>query len=346
MNALRHAFAHPGLLWALVVLPALAILAALARERQQAGLARFGPRALALALAPGSRWRSFCLTTGLSLLAVGLAGPQWGRDWGQTVAPGRDLIIVLDQSRSMYAETPSRIERARTALLDLAHTLGKRGGHRVGLVAFAGRARLLCPLTHDIDHFQQVVLALDLDAPDPDLEYPEQASGTRIGLALAVATRAQDGEVGAAKDIILLSDGDDPARDGEWQRGAAVAKLAGIPVYCVGIGDPDVPRTIPLGPEGGPLTVEGKPIRTKLEEAPLREVVSLTGGELKLTGSRPFALGEYYLGTIASAELRQDSPDALPLYTPRYRWFVLPALVLLSLTILLPDVRRAGRSQP
>ncbi len=80
------------------------------------------------------------MALGLIALILGTSGPQWGRDWDQSAAPGRDLVVVLDCSRSMFAETPSRLERAKTALLDLCDALKKRGGHRVALVVFAGSA--------------------------------------------------------------------------------------------------------------------------------------------------------------------------------------------------------------
>ena len=86
--------------------------------------------------------------------------------------------LIFDCSRSMLAESPSRLERARAALLDLAEAVQRRGGHRVALVEFAGRARLACPLTHDYDHFRDTVRAIDPMAFDPELgPGPEEKSG-------------------------------------------------------------------------------------------------------------------------------------------------------------------------
>src|SRR5262249_7994535 len=58
------------------------------------------------------------------------AGPRWGTDWTQAPAPGRDLVVVLDLSRSMLAEDvlPSRQERAKQALRELSFSLQRRGG--------------------------------------------------------------------------------------------------------------------------------------------------------------------------------------------------------------------------
>src|SRR5207237_2309864 len=132
----------------------------------------------------------------LLVLVVGIAGPQWGRDWDQSTAPGRDLVVVVDLSRSMLAQDvlPNRLERAKKALEDLSQAVQQRGGHRLALVGFAARARVICPLTHDYDHFRAALAELDAANPHPDLRpsAAEAVSGTRIGLALATAVEVHD----------------------------------------------------------------------------------------------------------------------------------------------------------
>lgn len=136
-------------LYLLALLPALGLLFLWDRWRRRRAFARLGsPASLqALVHAPGGGrfWRGLFLTLGLLCLVLGTAGPQWGRDYTQSTASGRDLVVVLDCSRSMFAETPSRLERAKTALLDLSQTIEKRGGARLALVVFAGRAAWPAP---------------------------------------------------------------------------------------------------------------------------------------------------------------------------------------------------------
>ena len=73
------------------------------------------------------------LTLGLTLLVVGVAGPQWGRDWTQSTARGRDLVIVLDMSRSMLAESKSRLRGSCAGAPSGPRT------RRLGLVALSAR---------------------------------------------------------------------------------------------------------------------------------------------------------------------------------------------------------------
>jgi Ca-activated chloride channel family protein len=270
---------------------------------------------------------------GLALVGVGAAGPQWGRDWEQSATAGRDLVVVLDCSRSMFAETPTRLERARDALLDLCNTLEKRGGHRVGLVFCAARARLACPLTHDCDHLRDILRqVVEEEADDPEIQPgPGDVSGTRLGAGLMEALRTLDPRFRASQDVLLLSDGDDPARDGEWRAAAAAARSLGVAVNVVGLGDPDTASAVRLS--------GGREVRTHLEEAPLREIAQTTRGLYVAARTRTLPLGAVYLDAIAGGPLREESDDALPVYRQHYPLFLLPAFGLIASSLLL-----AGRS--
>ncbi len=337
---LWHWFAYPWLLWALAPLPLLGIMALWNRSRRRRALARLGTRVglLDVAARPGGfrLMRGLNLALGLALLGLGLAGPQWGKDWDQSAAPGRDLMVVVDCSRSMLAETPSRLHHARAALLDLAQALQKRGGHRVGLVVFAGKARLLCPLTHDYDHFRSTLDNLEAAPFDPELEPDgQEESGTRIGLGLHEAIKAHDPRCTGARDILLLSDGDDPARDGEYRLGADEARDLGIPVHVIGLGDPDVASPIRIA--GKTMAYEGQEVRSRLEEAPLRDIAQQTHGVYTSARTRSLPLGALYLDLAAGQAQREQSADAIPVYRQRYELFLLPAFGLLLLTMLLPE---------
>jgi Ca-activated chloride channel family protein len=337
---LRHPFAHPWLLWFLVALPLLGALGVWSARRRRQAVARLGDLAsVEMQLASRRGWRrlrGLCLLLGMLGLGLGMAGPQWGRDWDQSAAPGRDLVAVLDCSRSMLAETPSRLQRARDALIDLADAVERRGGHRLALILCAGKARLACPLTHDYDHFRAKLENLESVAEERDLEPgPGEKSGTRLGQALTLAIVSDDPRFQGTRDLLLLSDGDDPARDGEWKQGARAAAALGIRIHTVGIGDPNTASVIRLA--AGPLMHDDLPVRTRLEEAPLREIADLTGGTYTPACTRSLPLGALYLDAIAGEPQREDSDDALPVYQQRYAWFLGPALAFLALFTFLGD---------
>lgn len=349
-NVLRHWFAYPPALALLLVPPALSLLALLAARQRRHRLAQLASLpalgALTLMRPARRRLRDLCLTTALSFLALGIAGPRWGREPGQTAVRGRDLMVVLDMSWSMHARDvlPSRLGRAKEALLDLSDAVQKQGGHRVGLVVFASQAKVLCPLTHDYDYFREVVQSLDEDYPPADL-WPrppaEPASGTRIGEGLLAALEAHDANFQGYQDVLLISDGDDPAGDEEWSIGAAAAQEAKVPVHVVGVGDPETPSKVPI--KGGFLLHNYKEVLTKLEEQPLEAIAAQTGGRYVPARTSALPLGQLFRERIEPGDARELTEDALPVYRPRYLWCFVPALALLLAGLLLNDYRPRPR---
>jgi Ca-activated chloride channel family protein len=333
---LRHAFAHPLILYALLALPVLGVLAYLARRRRRRVLEEFGAAGLRNSLlsanGKGRGLRALCFLSGMLALGLASAGPQWGRDWNQTTAPGRDVVVVLDLSRSMLAEQPSRLSRAAEALADLCEALKRRGGHRLALVVFAGQARVICPLTHDYDHFLDALDSLT-NEPPVDLTPPNAVSGTRIGLGLLEAVELHDPNFQGFQDIVLISDGDDPLHDGEWQAGVRAAKARDIPVHTIGVGDPDNASPVVLAEV--PIERDGEIVTTKLEEGPLRDIARLTGGVYVPAHTKALPLGKLFREQMELRAVRSNDADALPLLSQRAPWFFASAFGWLALEILL-----------
>lgn len=328
------------MLWFLTALPVLIVLGVWSSRRRRQAVARLGDLVVVeMQLASRRAWqrlRGLCWLLGLLTLGIGMTGPQWGRDWEQSSAPGRDVVVVLDCSRSMLAETPSRLERARDALLDLADTLERRGGHRLALVLFAGKARLACPLTHDYDHFRSQLDNLTSVAQERDLEPgPGEKSGTRLGQALALAATCDDPRWASMRDILLLSDGDDPGGDTEWRDGARAVAALGLRVHVIGIGDPNTSSVIRL--QSGALLYDDQAVRTRLDETRLRAIAEITEGNYTSARNLTLPLGSIYLDTIQNQALREDSDDTLPVYQQHYAWFLALALGLLVLFTFLGD---------
>jgi Ca-activated chloride channel homolog len=349
-------FAHPRLLATLAALPILSVLFLYAWVRRRRALTALGTalgvRRQMLMRAGTRRWRGLCLYGGILLLGVACAGPQWGREYGQSRAATSDLVVVLDLSRSMQAEQPSRQERALRLLRDLADTLQERGGRRVALVVFAAEARLLFPLTADYDHLRHSLRQVekdDLPPLVPGLDSPFQ-SGTRIGAALRLAVATADIARGGRQAILLLSDGDDPAAgDEEWLEGVQEARIRAIRVHTVGVGDPDQEFTIPN--DGDVLRYQGKAVRTVLNETLLKEIARRTGGAYVPAHIHAVPLGTIVTNLLAEQPSGDDTvaEDALPVYRQQYAWFLVPAILLLLWSLLCnegPPRVRARRPVP
>jgi Ca-activated chloride channel family protein len=367
---LPFTFARPEALFLLLLPPALVVLAFASGRRRRAALARFGrPEALAAlsTLRPRRRGRArLCLLGAVLLLAVALAGPRWGRGEPGVVI-GRDLMVVLDLSKSMLADDmrgpeggSTRMQRwqaARAGVHDLVAELRKHGGHRVGLVVFAAKPWLVCPLTADYDHFLMRIDEFSPEAP-PRETVPAKGeqfpSGTRIGAAVADAIRWHDSHlIGPVKfglmrlgvidtgrwddpsslgfqDVLLVSDGDDPAPDAdeEIEEGIKAARDAKVPVHVAGVGDPKEASTVVYRRADGEEEVIGP---TKLQGERLKEIARQTNG-IYLPAEREVPrLGEFFHASIEPRPSRELPEDALPQPRERYLWFLAPALVLLVL---------------
>lgn len=98
----------------------------------------------------------------LSICAVLMAGPSWQRQDSPFVQDKAVLVIALDLSDSMRQSDiqPTRLNRAKQKILDL---LALRGNARTGLIAYAGSAHQLLPLTNDIEITKQFLSAVNHD---------------------------------------------------------------------------------------------------------------------------------------------------------------------------------------
>ncbi|MGE5558712.1 MAG: VWA domain-containing protein [Bacillota bacterium] len=236
--------------------------------------------------------------TALFLIAASLTGPQWGRRWQKTNKTGYVILFAVDVSKSMLARDvePNRLERAKLAIADF---LSRIGGSRMGLVAFAGRGFMQCPLTTDVSAFQAVLDALDVQS------IPE--GGTAISEAIDAARKAFRYGGDGKKILILITDGEN--HEGNPVSAAQAAAGEGIRIYTIGVGSPEG-VTIPVKDQHGGTEdmkdAQGNTIRTRLDEKMLREIAAAgKGSYFKGAG---FSLG---LDKLYRAELSADERTAL-----------------------------------
>ncbi|MCK5408194.1 MAG: VWA domain-containing protein, partial [Candidatus Krumholzibacteria bacterium] len=241
-------FGQPQYLNALFLLPLLVMLFVYGAKQREKELASFAGSRMSDRLAPGRSWRKNMLKTtlktlGIALLILAIARPQFGRQLVKVEREGVDLVIALDTSLSMLAEDmkPNRLERAKQEIVDF---IGGLKGDRVGMVAFAGDAFVLCPLTVDYGAALMFAQTADVDIVSKQ--------GTAIDKAIetAMALFPESGE--SDRVIVLVTDGE--SHDGNPVKVARKAAEEDIRIYTIGIGDPSG-ELIPLrGTRGG---VEG-----------------------------------------------------------------------------------------
>ena len=165
-------FNHPAWLVAgPVACLLLLVIWHLADRRQRSALARFvAPQLreqLTRSISTGRRrlQRGLFLIA-LVLLCVALAGPLLGFRWENVNRRGNEIVFAIDTSRSMSTPDvkPDRLTRAKLAIDDFTHQLD---GDAVGIVAFAGSAFLVCPITLDYGAFYESLSAVDTHTIPP-----------------------------------------------------------------------------------------------------------------------------------------------------------------------------------
>lgn len=337
-------FAAPDALWALLAVPALALLHVWAERRAQRRLAlliaspRLRAELTAAASAARRRWRYGMLLLALAALALTAARPQLGYETQIARRKGIDLLVMVDVSKSMLATDllPNRLTRAKLAAQDLITHLQ---GDRAGLLAFAGSAFLQAPLTVDYD---AVLTALaDLDVNTIPL------GGTNLEAAINLAVEAFGKAEGANRAIILMSDGETTAGEAEGAlKAAARANDAGIRIFTVGVGTPEG-SLIPTGAPGSFIKDEdGKIVRTKLDEPGLDRLAKAAGGfclRLQNGPAEMRILVQDALGKMKAGEI-----DARASRKPieRYQWPLGIALLCLAAAAAINERRRLAAPRP
>jgi len=214
---------------------------------------------------------------------------------------------------------PNRLERSKLAVKDLVKKLQ---GDRVGLVAFAGSAFLVCPLTVDYSGF---LLALD------DLNTQTIPSGgTAIASVIQESIKSYDKIPSKYKAIVIITDGEN--LQGDPIVVAKEAKKNGIKISCIGIGTREG-ELIRIVNEGGQQEFlkdkEGHFVKSRLNEKLLQEIALTTDGMYIRASGAQFGLDTIYEKRLSKMEKREFKSQMDKRYHERFQIPLALAFVLL-----------------
>jgi Ca-activated chloride channel family protein len=284
-------FIWPPLLLLLVAVP-VGVWLYRSRERGRAErVARFGWGAASGAPAAGSRssaagrrtrWTrripAVCTVLGVTILVFSLARPQ------SVIGVPRlegTVLLAFDVSGSMAATdvAPTRMEAAKTAALEFVE--GQPASVRIGIVVFsdsglstqiptADRAAIVAAIQRlgperGTSLGRGILAALKVIADDTDpttTDYYTNASAPPRPVPTPVPAGVYEPAV-----IVLLTDGENTVEP-DPLGAARAARDRGVRIHAVGIGTA----------AGTTLEVEGFLIHTRLDEAALRDIATLTDG--------------------------------------------------------------------
>jgi len=214
----------------------------------------------------------------LTFFIIALARPQAGHGTQTIKSEGVELMILFDVSNSMLAEDakPSRLAFAKSEMIKLLDVLG---GDKVGLIAFAGSAILLSPLTND-----KSALSMYIEGLSPK---SVENQGTEFKKALLEGEKAferggvdPDEGVKITKVIVIATDGEDQ-EPGALDAAQSLSQK-GIKIFTLAFGT-DKGAPIPTRDEFGNLRGYKKDqsnhdILTRVNDDFLRSIAKAGGG--------------------------------------------------------------------
>jgi Ca-activated chloride channel homolog len=364
---------------ALGTLIALTLVFALETTRRRRQMERIGhsPMLQKMTASLSSRRRSLravLYTLAATGVVMSMAHPLGHGEtkWQQR---GIDIALVLDYSKSMLARDvyPTRLERMELEVDEMVDDLKS---DRIATVLFAGAA-VHFPLTHD--HKAAKLLWSGFTPADlpPGSDLGEALRVARCvlrpdvveGACARVGGRGRGGDplgpettwsdpaaapppgklekaADRARAIILVTDGEDT----ENLAGSEVQEAVrlGIDVFVVGVGTV-AGELVPEVDEEGKITgwkkqPDGSFVTTRLDQAKLKELAQLAGGD-----GRYYVLDSKSRGldglTARLKRLKEGNLDerAIKTYEERFQWVLFPAFMLLVIEACASERRRNAR---
>ena len=264
-------FASPIYLYLLILIPVFTAVYVLVQYRMKKQIKMFGDpnlmRSLMPDVSPLRRHVKFALMMlALGLLAVVLARPQYGTRNEEVKRSGIEVAIAVDVSNSMLCQdvSPSRLDKSKMIVSKLVEQFDE---DKVGLVAFAGSAITLLPMTSDY-----VSAKMFLDQLNPATI---AIQGTNVAEAITRATAGFSKKTNVGRALILITDAEDN-EEGAIEA-AKQARKEGIQIFVLSVG------TV----QGGPIPMsdgtykhdmEGNVVTTKLNEQIGKSIAQAGGG--------------------------------------------------------------------
>ena len=266
------------------------------------------------------------LFLGLASLIIALANPKIGTKMETVKREGIDIVFAIDVSKSMLAEdmAPNRLDKTKQIVSQIINQLGS---DRIGMVAYAGSAFPVLPITTDYGVAKMYLQGMNTDMVS--------SQGTSLEDAIKLSANFFDKGNATNKLIILVSDGEDHSEGYEGAIEEAVKVKAKI--ITIGVGT-EKGGPIPLKRNG---VVESfkrdqndEVVVTKLNPEILKEIGKGTKGGYVYGGNTKEVL-DYVKNALDNIEKTEFETTQVADFQSQFQWFLGIAFLLLFLDIFL-----------
>jgi len=310
--------------WVIFLIPIAVFLIIYLNRRDKAASFRFPDYGLVKEIAPSLKLQlsskiKYVRYIAIALFFLALARPSVVLEESWVNREGIDIVLAIDCSGSMQAEDftigRKRKNRLEVVKLVVKDFIKERDGDRIGIVAFAGRAYTVCPLTLDYDW-----LLSNLDRVHIGLI----EDGTAIGSSIASSLNRLRHTLAKSKIVILLSDGVNNAGKVDPLAASEAAKALGIKIYAVGVG---TRGWVPFPAKDFWGRDVYQKVKIELDEVLLSQIASNTGAQYFLA-TNTNTLRDIYK-EIDKMEKTEVQELGYKRYRELFHLFLIPALILL-----------------
>lgn len=259
-------------------------------------------------------------------LIIGLVNPKIGTKLETVKREGIDIVFAIDVSKSMLAEdmAPNRLDKSKQIVSQIINQLGS---DRIGIVAYAGGAFPILPITTDYGVAKMFLQSMNTDMVS--------SQGTSLDQAIQLSTDFFEEGNATNKLIILISDGEDHSEGIE----AAVEKANEVKAKILTIG---VGTT-----KGGPIPLrrngivesfkrdqKDEVVITALNEETLKQIAKETKGDY-INGNNTKEVLEFVKNALDNIEKTEFETTQVADFQSQFQWFLGFAFLLLLLDTFL-----------
>ncbi|KQS52636.1 MULTISPECIES: VWA domain-containing protein [unclassified Flavobacterium] len=260
----------------------------------------------------------------LACLILGLVNPKLGTKVETVKREGIDIVFAIDVSKSMLAEdvAPNRLEKTKQIVSQIINQLGS---DRIGIVAYAGSAFPVLPITTDYS-----VAKMFLQSMNPGMV---SSQGTSLDEAIHLSSSffSQDSKV--SKLVIMISDGEDHSEGIE--EATEEANKNGLKIITIGVGT-EKGGPIPLKRNGVVESFQrdqnGEVVVTKLNETTLKEIAKITKGGY-VNGNNTKEVVDYVKHALENIEKSEFETKQFANYQSQFQWLLGIAFFLFFIDI-------------
>ncbi|MGZ9677098.1 VWA domain-containing protein [Flavobacterium sp. GNP001] len=268
------------------------------------------------------------LLVALLALVFALVNPKVGTKMETVKREGIDIVFAMDVSKSMLAEdvAPNRLDKSKQLVSQIIKQLGS---DRIGIVAYAGSAFPVLPITTDYGVARMFLQSMNTGMVS--------SQGTSLDEAIKLSATYFDEKSKTSKLLILISDGEDHSEGAETA--AEEANKLGLKIITIGVGT-EKGANIPLKRNG---VVEGyqkdnnnEIVITKLNKASLEVIAKTTKGSY-VSGNNTKEVVEHIKNTLNNIQKTEFEATEMAEFQSQFQWFLGLGFLLLLIDVFVLD---------